>query len=79
MMLNHGVLLASVLSLFTQIVHSRPQGNILYGKRDEVGQCSASLVQLKASAFCSSFIGISDVVNTQVASEIGVGTVTVCE
>jgi hypothetical protein len=75
---NH-MLMVIILSLFcsTQHVHSLPQGKAIE-KRDQVGQCSAILVALKASAFCSSFIGISDVIQTHTIQSVELETVTVC-
>jgi len=79
MVFYYHMLLAPVLSLLFSIqhVHSRPQGNA-FEKRDQVGQCSASLVALKASAFCSSFIGISDIIQTQTTNPVDLETITVC-
>jgi hypothetical protein len=79
MMFHHHRLLGSVLSFLFSIqeVHGLPQENA-FDKRDQVAQCSASLVALKASAFCSSFISLSDVVQTQIFSSVDQETVTVC-
>src|SRR5690349_16211023 len=73
MMFYHRMLLGPVLLLIlaTQRVSALPQGNV-FDKRAPVDQCVATLVALKASAFCSSFIGISDVVQTQTAQSCSI-------
>jgi hypothetical protein len=80
MMFHHQRLSVSVLSFLSSLqqVYGHPQEKA-FERRDQVAQCSASLVALKASAFCSSFISLSDVVQTQIFSSIDQETVTVCK
>jgi hypothetical protein len=63
-MLISSTLIVAALGLLSPLTSAANIGRSELGARDNVGNCKAILIALKASAFCSSFVPITDITVT---------------